>query len=62
MVVALGPEVTRLTEQARRVAAGEPVPPDLHNLIYPPIVSPLALLIAMALSVVKPWGRIRALA
>jgi hypothetical protein len=35
------------------------VPLDVGNLIYPPIVSPLALLIAMTLSVVKPWGRVR---
>lgn len=59
VVVALAPEVTRLAEQARRVAAGEVLPLDAGNLIYPPIVSPLALLIAMTLSVVKPWGRVR---
>jgi hypothetical protein len=29
------------------------------NLIFPPIVSPTALLIAMVLAVFKPWGRIR---
>ena len=57
VVVALAPEVTRLAEQARRISAGELVPLDLGNLIYPPIVSPLALLLAMTLSVVKPWGR-----
>jgi hypothetical protein len=29
------------------------------DLIFPPIVFPTALLVAMALAVVKPWGRIR---
>ena len=29
------------------------------GLIFPPIVSPTALLMAMALAVFKPWGRIR---
>ncbi|HMA47607.1 MAG TPA: DUF2269 family protein [Frankiaceae bacterium] len=59
VVVALRPEVTRLAGQARRWVAGEPATLDVANLLYPPIVSPVALLIAMTLSVVKPWGRIR---
>jgi hypothetical protein len=29
------------------------------DLIFPPIVSPTALLIAFVLAVFKPWGRIR---
>jgi hypothetical protein len=29
------------------------------DLIFPPIVSPTALLVAMVLAVFKPWGRIR---
>jgi hypothetical protein len=32
---------------------------DLSNLIYPPTVSPALLLVAMTLSVWKPWGRVR---
>ncbi len=32
---------------------------DLQNIIYPPIVSPTALTIAMLLAVFKPWGRLR---
>lgn len=59
VLIALNPEVTRMADQARRWVAGENVPLELGNLIYPPIVSPIALLIAMTLSVVKPWGRIR---
>lgn len=57
--VALAPEVTRLAQQAREAAAGNPVTFDLANMVYPPIVSPTLLLVAMTLSVVKPWGRIR---
>ncbi len=57
--IALRPEVTQLARQARQWVAGDPVTFDLSNLIYPPIVSPTLLLIAMTLSVVKPWGRIR---
>jgi hypothetical protein len=58
-LIALRPEVTQLAQQARQWVAGDPVTFDLSNLIYPPIVSPALLLIAMTLSVVKPWGRIR---
>ncbi|WP_152365295.1 hypothetical protein [Microlunatus speluncae] len=32
---------------------------DLQGIIYPPIVSPTALTIAMILAVFKPWSRIR---
>ena len=31
----------------------------LGDLIFPPVVSPTALLVAMVLAVFKPWGRIR---
>lgn len=57
--VALRPEVVESAEQARRWAAGEPVTLDVGDLIFPPIVSPIALMIAMTLAVIKPWGRIR---
>ncbi|MFC7616544.1 hypothetical protein ACFQV2_26810 [Actinokineospora soli] len=33
--------------------------PDTSSLLAPPIVSTTALLIATALSVFKPWGRIK---
>jgi hypothetical protein len=59
VVVSLRPEVTHQAAQARRALAGEAVTFDLTNLIYPPTVSPTLLLVAMTLSVVKPWGRIR---
>lgn len=59
VVVALQGEVVEQAALARRLAAGEAVTFDLSNLIYPPTVSPTLLLVAITLSVVKPWGRIR---
>ncbi|MGR6964378.1 hypothetical protein ACU610_07970 [Geodermatophilus sp. URMC 61] len=44
---------------ARRALTGEPVAFDLSDLAYPPTVSPILLLVAVTLSVVKPWGPIR---
>ncbi len=57
--IALQPEVSRAAEQGWRFAAGEPASLVVGNLIFPPIVSPTALLIAVVLAVFKPWGRIR---
>jgi hypothetical protein len=48
-----------VTDLARDWAAGKAVTYDLSNLAYPPTVSPTLLLVAITLSVVKPWGRIR---
>ena len=59
VLVALAPEVAVHAEQARRFAAGEPASLEVGQLIFPPIVSPAALLVAMVLAVFKPWGRIR---
>ncbi|HEY2762990.1 MAG TPA: hypothetical protein VGJ13_03105 [Pseudonocardiaceae bacterium] len=59
VLVALRPQVAQSAEQARQWLAGEPVTLGIGDLIYPPIVSPAALLIAMTLSVVKPWGLAR---
>ena len=52
-------EGEHFTEQGWRFAAGEPASLVVGNLIFPPIVSPTALLIAVVLAVFKPWGRIR---
>jgi hypothetical protein len=57
--VALRPEVIEKAEQGRQFAAGEPASLAVGNLIFPPIVSPTALLIAVVLAVFKPWGLIR---
>ncbi|MBC3192472.1 DUF2269 family protein [Pseudonocardia sp. C8] len=59
VVASLQFEVAEQADRARRSAAGEPVTFDLGNLVFPPTVSPTLLLIALTLSVVKPWGRIR---
>lgn len=59
VLVALAPEVAAHAEQARQFDAGLPVPLEVGQLIFPPIVSPTALLVAMILAVFKPWGRIR---
>jgi hypothetical protein len=59
LVVALAPEVADAAERARRFVAGEPTTLGVGDLIFPPIVSPTALLVAMVLAVFKPWGRIR---
>jgi hypothetical protein len=59
VLVALAPEVTAAAERARQFDAGLPASLGVGDLIFPPIVSPTALLLAMALAVFKPWGRIR---
>ena len=59
VLVALAPEVAAHAEQARQFDAGVPAVLGVGNLIFPPIVSPTALLVAMTLAVFKPWGRIR---
>jgi hypothetical protein len=48
-----------MAEQGRRFAAGLPTTLTSSDLLYPPIVSPTALLVAMVLAVFKPWGLIR---
>jgi hypothetical protein len=58
VLIALRPGVMEAAEQGRRFAAGEPASLVVGDLIFPPIVSPTALLIAFFLAVFKPWGRI----
>ncbi|HET7516321.1 MAG TPA: hypothetical protein VFN05_01235 [Actinomycetes bacterium] len=59
VLIALAPEVAAHADQARQYEAGLPVLLDVGQLIFPPIVSPTALLVAMLLAVFKPWGRTR---
>jgi hypothetical protein len=59
VLIALRPLVAQATDYGAQLAAGQPATASLSNLIYPPIVSPTALLIAVVLAVYKPWGRIR---
>jgi hypothetical protein len=56
---ALRPGVVEMAEQGRRFAAGEPASLAVGDLIFPPIVSTSALLVATVLAVFKPWGRTR---
>ena len=57
--LALRPGLSELSELGRELAAGHIVTASVGNMIYPPIVSPAALLVAVVLAVFKPWGRIR---
>jgi hypothetical protein len=59
VLVALRPGVVEMAEQGRRFMAGEPASLAVGDLIFPPIVSTSALLVATVLAVFKPWGRIR---
>ena len=56
---ALRPGVVEMAEQGRRFAAGEAASLAVGGLIFPPIVSTSALLVATVLAVFKPWGLIR---
>ena len=59
VLVLLRPGVGEVSQAARAgllVGAG---PPAVGDLVFPPLVSGTAVLIAMALSVTKPWGTIR---
>lgn len=59
VLVALRPEVTSLADRGQQFAAGDAVTFVEDNIVFPPVVSPIALLIAFILAVYKPWGRIR---
>jgi hypothetical protein len=55
LMPSLGPLASSATDA---LASGRPLP-DLTDLTFPPIVSTVAVLVAMTLSVFKPWGRVR---
>ena len=57
--VALRPEVIEKAEQGRRFVAGGTASLAVGGLVFPPIVSTSALLIAFVLAVFKPRGRLR---
>jgi hypothetical protein len=59
VLVALAPAVSQAAERGRQFAQGQPATLAVGDLIFPPIVSPTALTVAMVLAVFKPWGRIR---
>jgi hypothetical protein len=60
VLVSLAPQVSDAAERGRQFDAGAPAPLGVGDLIFPPIASPTALLVAMVLAVFKPWGQIRA--
>ncbi|RCW46065.1 hypothetical protein DFQ14_102367 [Halopolyspora algeriensis] len=57
--LALQPTVTAAVRHGRGLTTGEPLTFAITELIFPPVVSPAGLLIAVILAVYKPWGRIR---
>lgn len=59
VVVLLRPGVTEAAERGRLFAAGEAVSLAAGDMVFPPVVSTSALLVATVLAVFKPWGLIR---
>jgi hypothetical protein len=59
VVLVLTPGVTALGEAGRAALAQGTAPAVTANLLFPPIVSSTAVIVAMTLSVFKPWGRVR---
>lgn len=60
VLVALRPGVTEAAEYGRALGADASIPgTDLSGLVYPPVVSTIALVVATVIAVYKPWGRLR---
>jgi hypothetical protein len=59
VLVALRPGVDEVVARGDRILDGEAVTAAVGDMAFPPVVSTTALLVAIVLSVVKPWGRIR---
>ena len=59
VVLVLNPGVTALGEAGRDALATGDAPTVTTTLLFPPIVSSTAVVIAMTLAVFKPWGRVR---
>ena len=55
----LRPGVIEAAERGRRLVAGEIASLPVGDMVFPPVVSTSALLIATVLAVFKPWGRTR---
>jgi hypothetical protein len=59
VLLSLRPGVAELSEVGRQLATGERMVAGPGDMVFPPTVSVTALLVAMVLSVFKPWGLIR---
>ncbi len=59
ILLALRGGVDEAAEAGRAMAMGLSVAWNSGDLIFPPIVSPTALIVAFVLSVFKPWGRVK---
>jgi hypothetical protein len=59
VVLVLWPGVTAVGEAGRAALVEGDAPTMPATLVFPPIVSSTALVVAMTLSVFKPWGRTR---
>lgn len=58
IAVVLQPGLDEAAAHGRAVAAGGTASTGLSSLLFPPIVSTTALLVATVLAVYRPWGRI----
>jgi hypothetical protein len=59
ILIALRPAVHEASTYGEALAAGQATDASVRELIFPPIVSSIALVAATILAVYKPWGRIR---
>jgi hypothetical protein len=59
VLILLWPGVTEVAGYGRDLAAGSTATHDTSGLVFPPLVSGVALLFATSLSLFKPWGRVR---
>ena len=60
VLVALRPGIADAVRHGEALAAGGTSDVAVDTMIFPPVVSLLALTAATVLSVFKPWGRVRA--
>lgn len=59
VLLARRPGAAEVAEVGRELAAGRTTEGGPGDLIFPPLVSTLALSFAITISVLKPWGRLR---
>jgi hypothetical protein len=59
VMLVLSPGVTALGEASRAALEEGAAPSVTGTLLFPPIVSSTAVVIAMTLAVFKPWGRVQ---